>query len=103
MKRYEERIQQFSQNRMFGLDQKKFYEELNKSSNFSNEVQNAEECTKFWDDIWSVEKEHNRSAFWLKELKKEIDCKMKQTQDTMKIDTEKVKKQSRKLPNWKAP
>ena len=66
-------------------------------------VQDAEECTKFWGDIWSVEKEHNRSAVWLKELKKEIDCKMKQTQDTMKIDTEKVKKQSRKLPNWKAP
>ena len=102
LRRYEERIEQFRQNRMFALDQKKFYVELNKTSNFLNEVPNAEECTKFWGDIWRVEKEHNRSAEWLKELKKEIDCKMKRTQDTVRIDTEKVRKQSRKLPNRKA-
>ncbi|XP_063585458.1 uncharacterized protein LOC134762848 [Penaeus indicus] len=102
LKRYEYRIEQFRQNRMFGLNQK-FYDELNKSSNFSNEIPNAEECTKFWGDIWSVEKEHNRAAVWLKELKKETDRDVKHTQDTAKINTEKVKKQSRKLPNWRAP
>ena len=47
LKRYENRIEQFRQNRMFGWDQKKFYNELNKSSNFSNEIPNAEESTKF--------------------------------------------------------
>ncbi|XP_063611810.1 uncharacterized protein LOC134785404 [Penaeus indicus] len=100
LKRYEDRIEQFKQNRIFGLNQKKFYDELNKSSNFSNDMRKT---TKFWGDIWSVEKEHNRTAVWLKELKKEIDRDMKHTQDTVKINTEKVKKQSRKLPNWKAP
>ena len=28
---------------------------------------NAEECTKFWGNIWGVKKEHNREAEWLKE------------------------------------
>ena len=54
-------------------------------------------------DIWCVEKEHNRTAVWLEALKKQIDRDMKNKQEMVKIDTEKVKKQSRKLPNWKAP
>ena len=48
-------------------------------------------------------KEHNRTALWLEVLKKEIDHDMKHKQEMVKIDTEKVKRQSRKLPNWKAP
>ena len=36
-------------------------------------------------------------------LKKEIDHDMKHKQEEVKIDTDKVKKQSRKLQNWKAP
>ena len=51
IKRYDQRINQFRQNRMFNIDQKKVYKELN-----SGEViPDAEESRKFWFDIWTVE------------------------------------------------
>ena len=46
-KRYERGIQQFRPNRIFDLDQKKIYAELNGNRITSNDVPNAEECTKF--------------------------------------------------------
>ena len=70
VKRYEQRIEQFRQNRIFDLDQKKIYAELNGNGIRLNGVPNAE-CTKFWDNIWAVRKEHNRDAEWLKDLKRE--------------------------------
>ena len=51
VKRQEQRIEQFRQNRIFDLDQKKIYAELNRNGVRSNDVANAEECTKFWSDI----------------------------------------------------
>ena len=71
VKRYEQRIKQFRQNRIFDLDQKKIYAELNENGIRSNGVPNAEEYTKSWGDIWGVRKEHNREAEWLKNLKRE--------------------------------
>ena len=50
-----------------------FYDELNKSSKFLNNLPNAEECKKNWSDNWWVGKAHNRTAVWLEALKKEID------------------------------
>ena len=46
-KRYERGIQQFRPNRIFDLDQKKIYAELNGNRITSNDVPNAEECAKF--------------------------------------------------------
>ena len=74
VKRYAQRIEQFRQNRTFGLNQKKIYAELNRNEIRSNDVANGEECTKFWGDIWGVRKEHNREAQGLKDLKREIKC-----------------------------
>ena len=56
VKRYEQRTDQFRQNRIFDLDQKKIYAELNRNGIRSNDVPNAEECTKFWSDIWGIRK-----------------------------------------------
>ena len=60
IKRYEQRITQFRQNRIFNGDQKKIYTELNGGEARSTEVPNAEESKKFWSDIWSVDEEHKR-------------------------------------------
>ena len=54
VKRYKQRIEQFRQNRIFDLDQKKIYMELNRNGIRLNYLPNAEECTKFWGNIWSV-------------------------------------------------
>ena len=51
VKRYEQRIEQFRQNRIFDLDQKKIYVELNRIGIRSNDVPNAEECKKFRGNI----------------------------------------------------
>ena len=45
VKRCEHRIEQFRQNRIFDLDQKKIYAELNRNRIRSNDVPNAGECT----------------------------------------------------------
>ena len=47
VKRYELRIEQFKQNMIFDLDQKKIYAELNENGIRLNGVLNAEKCTKF--------------------------------------------------------
>ena len=69
VERYKQRIESFRQNRIFDLDQKKIYAELNGNGIRWNDVPNSEECTKFSGDIWDVRKEHNRKAEWLKDLK----------------------------------
>ena len=74
VKRYDQRIEQFRQNRIFDLDQKKIKEELNRNEIRSNDVPNAEECTKSLGNIWGVRKEHNRETEWMKDLKRESKC-----------------------------
>ena len=96
VERYEQRIEQFRQNRIFNLDQKKIYAELNENGIRSNDVPNAEECLKFWGDIWGFRKEHNREAEWLKDLKTE------RVNGRPQERVEKIRKQSKKMPNWKA-
>ena len=101
VKRYEQRVTQFRQNRMFNVDQKKIYKELNGGGNSSGDVPGAEESKRFWGDIWSVEKEHNRDARWLKDLKNENNGE--HIQEMVRIGVENVQKQCRKIPNLKAP
>ena len=61
--RDEQRIQQYRINRLFKVDQKKFYNEFSGQTGSSNgHIPNAEEITPFWSGIWSVEKEHNKKA-----------------------------------------
>ena len=74
-KKYEQRNEQFRQNRIFDLTQKKIYAKLNRNEIRSNDVRNAEICTTFWGNIWGVRKEHNREAEWLNDLKRERESK----------------------------
>ena len=50
VKRYEQRIEKFRQNRIFDLNQK-IYTELKRNGIRSNDVPNAEKYTKFWSDV----------------------------------------------------
>ncbi|XP_063592533.1 uncharacterized protein LOC134769724 [Penaeus indicus] len=101
IKRYDQRINQFRQNRIFSVDQNFFYKELNGGEIRTNEVPDAEESRRFCGDIWSVEKEHNKGAEWLSELKYEV--KGKHSQEAVNISIESVRKQAKKIPNWKCP
>ena len=99
--RYEQRIQQYRINRLFKVDQKKVYNKFNGQTGSSNgDIPHAEESRAFWSGIWSVEKEHNKEADWLSDLKEEM---VKLEQQNVVINEDKGKKQCNKMPNWKAP
>ena len=102
VRRYQQRIEQFRQNRIFDFDQKKMYAEFNGDGVRPSDVLNAKESKRFWVDIWSVGKGHNREAEWLKDIKIELESD-KHLQERVVISVEKVTKQCRKTPNWKSP
>ena len=68
--------------------------------NINNEKLNAEESKQFWSKIWDNEKEDERNAEWLRELRAEKD-NMKQ--NDININTEMIKEQVKKIPSWKSP
>ena len=98
VKRYDQRIKQFRQTRIFDVDWKKIYADLNRNWIRLNDVPNTRKCWKFWGDIWGARKEHNREAEWLKDLKREIVNK-ELPQERESISVEKIWKQSRKISN----
>ncbi|XP_063599561.1 uncharacterized protein LOC134775881 [Penaeus indicus] len=101
VKRYENRINQYRQNRMFQSNQKGLFEEL--EGNISNEtvVPDAEESRKFWNNIWGKSTKRNTEAEWLQDLKDEYTNKPKQAD--IVINKKMLDNQMRKMPNWKAP
>ena len=68
--------------------------------NINDEKLNAVESKQFSSNIWDNEKEHERNAEWLRELRAEKD-NMKQ--NDINITTEMIKEQVKKIPNWKSP
>ena len=101
IKRYEQRTTQFRQNRMFYIDQKKIYTELNNGGKKSSDVPDAENSRRFWSDIWSTNKQHNKEAQLLKEMQNEN--RIETQQEAVEISLKKVTNQCKKIPNWKAP
>ena len=102
VRRFEQRIEQCRQNRLFSVDQKRIYSEFNGGRGRSSDDPNAEESKRFWGNIWSIKKEHNQEAEWLKDLKTGLENE-NQYQERVIISVEKVRDQCRKMPNWKAP
>ena len=79
---------------------RKAYQQTDGIRNTKNEKSNAEESKQFWSNIWVNEKEHERNAKWLRELRAEKD-NMKQRD--INITTEMIKDQVKKILNWKSP
>ena len=100
LNRYEQRIKQYRQNRLFYIDQKRFYQEINGETRKEKILPNAEESRKFWGEIWDNAKEHNKQAEWLQQIK---ETETYPVQENMHISKDKVEEQCRKMPNWKAP
>ena len=47
----------------------KMYAEFNGDGVIPVDLPNAEESKRFWGDLWSIRKGHNREAEWLKILR----------------------------------
>ena len=101
VKRYEQRISQFWQIQLFQVNQKQVYSDLNVGKQVDRIIRNSEDSIKFWSDIWSIRKEHNQHAEWLKSYIKQFDNI--NSMEKVEISQEMVKMQCRKMPNWKAP
>ena len=81
-------------------NQKIVYQQMDGVKNINNGKLNAEESKQFWSNIWDNEKEHERNAEWLRELRAEKD-NMKQ--NDINITTEMIKEQVKKIPNQTSP
>ena len=59
VRRFQQKIEQFRQNRIFDFDQKKVYAEFIGDGVRPSDVPNADKSKRIWGDIWSVGKLHN--------------------------------------------
>ena len=101
VKRYEQRSFQFRQYRLFQANQKQVYKDLNGEKQGDRIIPNSEDSIKFWSDIWSIRKEHNKHTEWLKSCRKQFENV--NSMEKVEISQEMVKMQCRRLPNWKSP
>ena len=100
IRRYQETVDSFRQNRMFQNNQRQFYRELNQEGERCDEDQpDAEELRKFLGDIWSGLVDY-RDAKWLKDLQSEVNLTK---QEKLDITKESLKKILGRMPNWKSP
>ena len=100
IKRYEQRYQQYVQNRMFRVDQKKFYQSLRGVSNKEKVVPDSGGSVRFWNGIWGQEVQHNKEVSWLDGVRKRFSHTK---QEDLVIVVDQIRRRCRKLPNWKTP
>ena len=96
--RHEERVTQYKINRMFAQN---LYQQMDGIRNINNERADAEESKQFWINIRDNEKEHERNAGWLRELRAEKD-NIKQN-DINKTTIRDDKRTSQKDPELEEP
>ena len=96
IKRFNSRINQYQQNRMFVNNQGRFFQRLkNEEKNHRCEITDSRETRIFWRNIWSERKEHNKNAECLKDIKIELEQDEGQDNKTsgqVRIDITKKKK-----------
>lgn len=100
IKRFDERNEQYRQNALFNVNQKRFYDELD-GEKIPNTSPNPEEVTQFWSNIWSNNVTHEVEAEWIKEIEK--DLRDINRQENINITKEDIRKCTSKMACWKAP
>ena len=100
IKRYGERHRQYCENRLFENNQKQFYQRIQKSEDNVGVAPESGPTREFWQEIWSVNQEHNENATWMTKVRDKL--KVEQQQD-LEINADDVSKVIAKVPNWKAP
>ena len=100
VRRYQERVDRFRQNRMFQNNQRQFYRELNQEEERRDADQPESKIEKVLRDIWSESVDHNRDVKWLKDLQSEVNVTK---QEKVDITKKSLKKILGRMPNWKLP
>ena len=69
VRRYQERVDSYRQNRLFENNQRQFYRELDQEEEKCVDDQPvAEESNQFWENIWSKSADCKKDAKWLQDL-----------------------------------
>ena len=78
IKRYDQRIKQYHQNRQFRNNESVFYSRLNSEDvHVTSEIPGKKEAKDFWSNLWSKNGTHNENAKWLKDFKTSMNGKPK--------------------------
>ena len=75
IRRYQGRVNNYRQNRLFENNQRKFYRELDQKEERCDDQSAAEDSTQFWGNIWSQSADHKKDAKWLEALRSEVNVK----------------------------
>ena len=97
VKRYDNRINQFQDNRNFQTNQGRFFKNL-EGKEERTKPPNAEDATAFWKGIWSTKVEHKRDAGWIGKVKEKMPS---EKQNTVNITKDDVKRKLKSMPDWK--
>ena len=100
LERYDNRTKQYRQNRLFELNQKRFFKEL-EGAQRESVIPDAEDSRRFWSDKWDRAVAHRETTDWLRRVENELGELT--IQDDIQTEIKKVRKQIRKMPNWKSP
>ena len=100
IKRYDERCQQFKQNKLFRTNQKLFCETLGGKERGEIELPGPTEFTIFWSKIWSEEVSHNEKASWLQDIEQKLSTT--ETQEDIIITIADIRNAVNRMANWKA-
>ena len=68
--RYEKRETQYSENKMFKEDTKKFYRNLGMKNIEAREPPSMTETETYWKSLWGEEAQHNERAEWIRRKRK---------------------------------
>jgi len=66
IRRYEKRETQYSQNKMFKEDTKRFYRNLGMKNIEDREPPSMAEAETYWKSLWGEKTQHNERAKWIR-------------------------------------
>ena len=98
LKRYQQRVKQYRQNRTFQNNERKFYQQLEGDKAYQQ--LDPKETQQFWTKIWQPKK-HNEKAEWINHITRELE----ELEESPKgeIHTDLLKTTIKKVSNWKTP
>ena len=97
VKRYDNKMKQFQDNRNFQTNQGRFFKNR-EGDEERTKPPNGEDATVFWKGIWSTKVEHKRDAGWIGKVNEKIPS---EKQNTVKITKDDVKRKLKSVPDWK--
>ena len=96
VKRYDNRIKKFQDNKNFETNQGRFFKNL-EGKEERKKPPNAEDATAFSKGIWSTKVEHKVDAEWIDKAKEKMPS---EKQDTVKITKDDVERKLKPMPDW---